>query len=75
MRIRVAGRNPPASRAHEKTLLDQERLDDVLDRTALLAHRGRETVDTHRAAVEALDDREQELAIEHVEALRIDLEA
>ena len=36
--------------------------------------RRREAVDADRSAVEALDDRRQELAIERVEALAVDLQ-
>ena len=43
-------------------------------RAALLADGRRQAVDADRAAVELLDDGQQQLAVEHVEALRIDLQ-
>ena len=50
------------------------RLDHVLERAALFADRGRDALDADRAAVEFLDDREQQLAIEGIEALRVDFQ-
>ena len=49
-------------------------LDDILERAALLADRGREAVDAHRSAVEVLDDGEQQLAIQRIEALAVDFQ-
>ena len=74
MLIGGARRDAAARSAHDEALLDQERLDHVLDRAALLAERRREALDADRAAVELLDDRQQELAIHDVEAERIDVE-
>ena len=74
MQVRVARRHAAARGAHDVALLDQERLDDVLDRAALLAERGREAVDADRAALELLDDREHQPAVHRVEPLRIDVE-
>ncbi|RYG78107.1 Holliday junction branch migration DNA helicase RuvB, partial [bacterium] len=56
-----------ARTAHQQALLDQERLDDVLERAALLADRGREALDAHRPAIELLEDRHQQQAVERVE--------
>jgi hypothetical protein len=70
----AARRHPTARRAHDETLLDQERLDHVLDRAALLAERRREALDADRAAVELLDDRQQQLAVHDVETERVDVE-
>ena len=64
----------PRAVRDQESLLDQERLDDVLERAALLADGRGEAVDADRAAVEALDDGRQELAIERVEALAVDLQ-
>src|SRR5206468_8992727 len=64
----------PARGAHQKSLLDQERLGDILERAALVADRRRKTVDTDRAAVKALDDRREELAVQGVESLTVHLE-
>ena len=74
MLVGVARRDAAARRAHHEALLDQVRLDHVLDRAALLAERRREALDADRTAVELLDDRQQELAVHDVEAERIDVE-
>ena len=71
----AAARSDAAARgAGDETLLDQERLDHILDRTALFAHRGRQIVHADRAAFEFLDDREQQFAVQRVEAQRVDFE-
>src|SRR5258708_8772350 len=74
MRICRAGRHAASCRAHQKPLLNQKRLDHVYDGAALLAHRGRQAIDAHGSAFEFLDDREQQFPVQHVEALRIDLQ-
>ena len=63
-----------ARRAVEEADLQQVGLVDVLDRVGLLADRGRQRVHAHRAAAELLDDREQQLAVDLVEAVGVDLE-
>src|SRR5512146_2548935 len=67
-------RHAAARRALKVTLLDEIGFEDVLDRVALLADRGRQVIDTHRSAAELLDDREQQLAVHHVEPDRVDVE-
>src|SRR5678815_1670589 len=74
MLVGVAGGDAAARGAHHEALLDQIRLDHVLDRAALLAERRCEALDADRTAVELLDDRQQELAVHHVEAERVDVE-
>src|SRR5438874_2035727 len=74
MQVGSARGHAPARGAHQESLLDQERLGDVLERAALLAERRRKTIDTDRAAVEALDDRREELAVQGVEPQPIHLE-
>ena len=58
----------------EETELEQVRLVDVLDRVRLLAQRDRQRGKPDRAAVEALDDGAQQLAIDRLEATLVDLE-
>src|SRR6188508_1109689 len=58
----------------EETELEQIRLVDVLDRVRLLAQRDRQRGQSHRAAVEALHDGTQELAIHGLEAALVDLQ-
>ena len=74
MQVRGARRHAAARGAHQEALLDQKRLGDVLERAAFLAERCRQAVDPDRAAVEALDDGGEELAVEVVEALTVYLE-
>src|SRR5260221_1304112 len=74
VRIRREGRHAAPCRAHQKPLLNQKRLDYVLDGAAFLAHRGRQAIDAHGSAFEFLDHREQQFPVQHVEALRIDLQ-
>ncbi len=74
MRVGGARRDAPTRGAHQESLLNEERLDDIFDRAALLAHRRGQTVHAHRAAVEFLDDGQQQLAVEHVEAFRVDFQ-
>src|SRR3954470_8331722 len=66
MLVGVAGGDAAARGAHDEALLDQVWLDHVLDRAAFLPERRRETFDADRAAVEFLDDRQQELAVHYV---------
>src|SRR6185503_16652155 len=74
MQISGTGGEPPSRGALQESLLDQVRLYDVLERAALLAERRREALDADGAAVELLDDGEQESPIHRVETVRIDLE-
>src|SRR6266851_5815136 len=46
----VRGEQPPTRGALDKTLLDQERLDDLLDRVARLGERRRDGLDPDRPA-------------------------
>src|SRR4249919_2847031 len=59
MQVRDARRHPSTCRAHHEALLNQERLDHILDGVAFLANRGRQAVDADGTAGEFLDDREQ----------------
>ncbi len=60
-----------ARRALQVALLDQERLDHVLDGVAFLADGVRQVLHADRPAAEFLDHGKQELAIHHVHAERI----
>ena len=68
----AAGCDAPARRAHEQALLDEVRLAHVLERVALLGAGGGERLDADRAAVELLDDRAQQRAVELVEPELVD---
>ena len=57
MEVGILGRDPATRRAHHETLLDQVRLEHVLDRAAFLADRGRKALDTDGPSVELLDNR------------------
>src|SRR5256712_14169476 len=56
---RVRGQQPAARRALQKPALDQERLDDVLDRVAWLGQRGRQRLDPDRPAPVVHGDRRE----------------
>ena len=70
----MRGRAAPARRAHEEAALEQVGLVDVLDRVLLLLDRDGERGEADRAAAEALADRDQDLAVQPVQALVVDLE-
>jgi hypothetical protein len=57
-----------ARRALQVALLDQIRLDHVLDGVALLADGRGDVVEAHGSAVEAMDHGFEHLAVHHVEA-------
>ena len=68
-------RHHPAPRgSHDVALLNEVRLQDVLDGVALFADRCGEAVDTHRPTVELLDHGQQQPAILVVEAALVDVE-
>src|ERR1700748_855180 len=75
MQVGGACDNSTPSRAHQKTLLDEKRLDDVFERAPVLADSRRKTVDSDRAAIETLNDGHQQLAVEGIETEWIDLRA
>src|SRR5207248_1131478 len=58
----------------QKALLDQKRLEDVLDGVAFFAYRRREIVDAHGAAVELVQNASQELPVHDIESRSVDVE-
>src|ERR1035441_4977044 len=66
--------HPSARRPVEETNLDEEWLVDFLDRVWLFGERRRQGVHAHRPALVFLDDGQQQLAVDLVEAVAIDLE-
>ena len=66
--------DPSARRPLDEAELEQVRLVDVLDRVRLLAERDRERRQADRPAVEALDDRAQQLAVDPLETRLVDVE-
>src|SRR5688572_16146402 len=67
-------RDATARRPREEPLVDQERLDHVLERSLVLADRGRERLESHRTAAEPLHDRAHHEPVETIEAGAIDVE-
>ena len=67
-------RDAAARRAIEEADLDQERLVDLLDRVRLFGERRRPSCSRRPARPELLDDGEQQLAVDLVEAVIVDLE-
>src|ERR1035441_2738486 len=74
MLIREMGRHSPARGAIEKANLNEERLGDFFDGVGLFGQRGCQLIQAHRAALVLLDDGQQQLAIDLVEAVAIDFE-
>ena len=74
MPIRRRRRNATAWRAHEKSLLNEIRLEDVLNGIAFLAQGGSETLHTHRSTIEFFNDREQQSTIHGIETVLIDFQ-
>src|ERR1051326_8513853 len=64
-------RETAARRPIEKSDLDQVRLDDLFDRILLLVNRSRDRAEPNRAAVELLDDRQQQFSIHLIETIQI----
>src|SRR5579863_10259971 len=64
-----------ARRTLDQALLDQERLDDLLEHVALLGERRREGFDADRAALIGLGDAAHIAMVHRVEAAAVDLEA
>src|SRR3546814_3426661 len=69
--VRLVRRHAPARGADQEALLDQVRLDHVLERAAFLAQRRGQRFDADRAAVEVLDDRSEEHTSELQSLMRI----
>src|SRR5687768_15558149 len=72
--IGLRRRDAPTRRALEKTVLNEKRLVYFLDRARVLPHRGTDRRDSHRAAVELLDDRLEDARIHVVEPELVDVE-
>ena len=64
----------PARRAADEALLQQEGLDDLLQRVARLGQGGRQRLDADRAAVVVPGDAGEIAVVERIEALAVDLE-
>src|SRR5580693_365338 len=74
MAERMAGQEASARSALEEALLDQERLDDLLDGVARLRQRRGDGLDADRAAAVIHRDRREIAPVHGVEAAGIDLE-
>jgi len=70
----AGGHHTTARRSLEKAELQQVGLVDVLKRALVLAERGRERLEPHRAAAVVLDGGDQEAAVELVEAEGVHLQ-
>src|ERR1039457_1424207 len=72
--IRKMRRDAPARRPVEETNLDEEWLVDFLDRVRFFGQRRRQRVHADRPTLVFLDDGQQQLAVNLVEAVAIHLE-
>src|SRR5690606_25682770 len=70
---RAGGGHPSTRRATDHADAHQEGFDDRLDRLGLFAHRYGERRESHRAAVEAREERLAHGAIEPVQPERVDV--
>src|ERR1043165_7676813 len=70
----VAGDQPASRRALQEAFLNEERLDDLLDRVARLRQRGGERLHADRPAAVVLGDGREIAAVHGVEARGVDLE-
>ena len=71
MGISMAGRDPTARRSQNKALLNQKRLQYILNRAALLGQCRGQTIHPHGATIELLDHSEQQPAIQMVKTLGV----
>src|SRR5262245_19243274 len=74
VRVRGGCRDPAPRCPLEQTLLEEERLVDVLDRLGFFGDRDRERVEPDGLAAEGLAQRPQDRAVDLVEAALVDLE-
>src|SRR5437762_13906170 len=72
--VRPLSGDAPSRRPLEEPQLQEEGLDDILDRVGLLPHRGRKRREPHRPPAELLHDAAKDRVVETVEALLVDLE-
>src|SRR5687768_2950614 len=72
--VGAGGRDTAARSAIEEPRLNEEGLVDILDGVLLLVNRRGQAVHANRTAVELVDDRAQQVAIDLIESLIIDLE-
>src|SRR5262249_45943626 len=70
----MRGQEPPARRTLDEALLDQERLDDLLDGVARLRQRRRDGLDPDRTAGVVLRDQREIAPVHGVETSSVDLE-
>ena len=73
MPVGTTGRNATSRRALEEPELEQVRLDDVLDRVALLPHGRRQRREPDGTTAELDDQRGQDREVELVQALLVNL--
>ena len=74
VQVGTIGCHTPGTGTHHKALLDQKGLQHILNGAAFLAYRRRQIVHPDRATIEFLDNRQQQFAIQHVEAVDIHIQ-
>src|SRR5262245_27704076 len=72
--VGARGRDAAARRPIQESGLDQKRFVNVLQRVAFLAERGGQAGHADGTALELVDDRAQQPAIDFVEAVLVDFE-
>ena len=74
MLIRQIRHLAATGRALDEALLDEEGFIDLLDGAGVFANGGGDGGDAHRAALELIDDGQQDLAVDEVEAVAVDVQ-
>src|SRR5215471_1200752 len=71
--VREVSSNSASGSPVEESDLNQERLVNLLDGVGLFGQRRRQCVHSHRTTLVFLDDRQQQLTVDLVEAMLVDL--
>ena len=74
MLVRQLRHLPSARRTLQETLLNQERLIDLLQRARILSECRGDRCQPHRSAVKLIDEQVQDLVIDQVQSVTVDVE-
>ena len=74
MLVSAPQRDASAGRAHHKSVLDQIRFPDILDRPGVFADRSRQSFQSHRPSSETDDHGLQDLSVKHLKTVLVHIE-
>ena len=74
MAVSQFGDHTPSGGALDEAFHDEKGLIDLLNGACILAHSGGNRRDTHRTALELVDDGEQDLVVDLVETILVDVQ-